>query len=190
MIVANPSVQTRAALLVAFLLGAACVPALPNAGTETGETGGPTLEANYELCSCASELGAGWFQCETAEVCPEIQADLWPDAIANPDAVDCAIEALAAAEPGVLHWSFYDRDDPGPGYSRQGRIEIREDGSAARILVEVHDAQMLWSAVEYGYIRSDISACATGDSLARFDCMAEALESVAGECQPSGQHGD
>jgi hypothetical protein len=187
----NATNRTWGVWAVAFVLAAGCVPSLPSTGGESGESGGVTLEPDYELCTCASDLGPLWFKCETAEVCPEIQADLFPDAIDNPEAVDCAIAALASAEPGMIHWSFYDRDDPdSPASGRNGRIEIREDGSAARILVEVHDVQTLWSAVDYGYIRSDISACATGDSLARFDCMVEALEPVAGECQPAGQHGD
>lgn len=165
-------------------------------GVSAEDTGVPTTggECAQGACCCYSrdEYRVSTL-CEVVELCPEIEVvcergDLEACAsaeleVVTVEAVDCALEALAAGEAGRISWVV---DSPGGiGESRVSRvIDLVGDGTAVRHGVLVDDSVLDWFAVARIGLppAAEFSACAAAPEVnARFECVRQLATAAADE---------
>lgn len=184
-----------ASLLVAsVLLGLGC----PTIGDDTPLAGETETETGVgdqapEGCECIldSEPPDDWSAPPMPTcgepLCPIVEAsgDATSDpsfALANPEALDCALGALRDRTPGLLQWRWND----GLGmYDDSGYILIHPEGTAVHRRWGAHDLAFEVSDARIGALpeASHYDACiALENARARFDCMRDTAIAEAAIC--------
>lgn len=150
----------------------ACLSACLLTGVALGACGGP----DAQLCECAAVEGWGPPSCGM-ELCAEVILNQGDDGLGNPgpatletpEALDCALEALAARTHGYILWA----KNPGGQYKDGGSIYITED---ERVIVHT------WGA---GDLIAYTNDAVLGEAQAREfyeGCLEESDDAVRFEC--------
>ena len=118
-----------------------------------------------------------------SELCPVIRLSLGgvdEYMFNNPEAIDCALEALRDGTPGLLRWQQQNDDGNTDGY-----LLIQDDGTLVRRTWGLQDLAWVIDEALLGDSRpsSDFEAClANPDTTSRYDCVRNAQTSTSLTC--------
>jgi hypothetical protein len=138
--------------------GCDCIPDDAPSGSESSWTApsGPTC--GKELCAIV--------QASEGELENEESGFM----LVNPDALECALEALRDRSPGIVRWTWSDEYGQ---YSEDGYILVQPEGTA------VHRS---WGAQDLSWVAEDARAGELPDAQYYDDCLAQPDAQVRFDC--------